>query len=114
MEGREVATKDALFAIVPTVEDYELPDVGVIKIRGLSRIEAVRLDNAPDATARDVIIFKAGIVEPLLTEAEVRRMMGARSAGDLENLSRRIATLSKLMPGADQEQYKSIRDEPGS
>jgi hypothetical protein len=103
--------KAALFTVSLPVEDYELPDVGTIKIRGLSRREAVRLDNAPDAAARDVIIFRAGIVEPALTENEIRRMMDARPAGELEDLSRRIAELSRLLPGADQEQYKSVRDE---
>lgn len=108
----EQDVKARLFVPSLPVEVYELPDVGEIKIRGLSRLEAIRLDNAPDAAARDVIIFKAGIVEPALTEAEVRRMMTARPAGELEDLSRRIAELSRLLPGADKEQYKSVRDEP--
>lgn len=95
--------KEALFESRLKPEQYTLPGGPTIEIRGLNRAEAVRVEAAPDTAAKDVLIFMAGVVDPKLTAADVKRLQEAWPAGDLEDLSRRIAELSGLL----KEQPKS-------
>lgn len=105
--------KDALFERRLPVEEYQLPGgIGSIKIRGLNRAEAIRVEASPDTAARDLIIFMAGVVEPKLTAAEVRQWQDAWPAGELEDISRRIAELSGLLKEQAKEVIKTFRDEP--
>lgn len=104
--------KDLLFKPRLPEEDYEIPGVGTVRIRGLNRVEAMHVQaaNGPEATERR--IMSLGMVDPTLTEAEVGQWQKASAAGEIEAVSTKIAELSGMLPGADKEAYKSLRGEP--
>jgi hypothetical protein len=102
--------KEALFAPRLPEDDVEVPGVGTVRVRGLSRAEAMHVQaaNGPEATERRILAL--GMVDPPLTEAEAGRWQKASPAGELEPVTDRIAELSGMKPGADKETYKSFRD----
>lgn len=106
--------KAVLFEMRLKTEEYELPDgIGTIKIRGLNRAEAIRVEAAPDTAAKDREILMAGVVEPQLTAADVRAWQAAWPAGDIEDISRRIAELSGLLKEQPKSGDADVRDELG-
>lgn len=106
--------KDLLFKPRLPEDDVEIPGVGTVRVRGLSRIEAMHVQAAkgPEATERRILAL--GLVDPKLTEAEAGRWQDASPAGELEPVTDRIAELSGMNPGSDRETYRTFRDEPGA
>lgn len=104
--------KEALFRPRLPEDDVEVPGVGTVRVRALSRIEAMHVQaaNGPEATERRILA--AGLVDPTLTEAEAGKWQKAAPAGELEPVTTRIAELSGMAPDSDKETYKSFRDEP--
>ena len=94
-------------------DDVHVPGVGVVRVRGLNRAEAMAVQGAKgtEATERKILAF--GMVKPAMTEAEVGQWQGASLAGAIEVVSRKIAELSGMLSESAKEQYKSLRDEPG-
>lgn len=103
--------KELLFKPRLPESDVEVPGIGVVRVRGLSRIEAMHVQaaNGPEAIERRIMAL--GMVDPALTEDEVRQWQKASAAGEIEAVSKKIAELSGLLPGAEKEAYKSLRDE---
>lgn len=106
--------KELLFKPRLPEADVEISGVGTVKVRGLSRIEAMHVQaaNGPEAVERRILAL--GVVEPKLTEDDVRQWQKASPAGELEPVTEKIAELSGMKPGADKEAYKSFRDDAGS
>lgn len=105
--------REALFAPRLPEDDVEIPGVGTVRVRGLSRIEAMHVQAANGAEATERRILALGMVDPALTEADAGRWQKASPAGELEPVTTRIAELSGIDQGAAKSAYKSIRDEPG-
>lgn len=101
--------KTKLFAKRLTEEEYELPGVGTITIRSLSREEAMRLRGKDmDYPTVERRMLAAAMVDPEMTEDDVLEWQSAADAGELEGVTRRIATISGLdMERADKAAYKS-------
>ena len=93
--------------------DVEVPGIGVVRVRGLNRAEAMQVQAAKGTEATERVILALGMVDPPLTEAEAGRWQRNAPAGEIEPVSRRIAELSGLFDGADKEAYKSVRDGAG-
>ena len=83
--------------------DVELPSgIGTVRVRGLSRIEAVQVqrgvsDSDPDAN--DVLEVRAcarGMVDPRLTEDEVAAWRTTGLAADVQAVAQRISELSNM------------------
>lgn len=106
--------KELLFKPRLAEDDVDVPGVGTVRVRGLNRIEAMQVSSAggPEAIERRMLAF--GMVDPKLTEDEVKEWQRASAAGEMEAVSARIAELSGLSPGAGKETYKSFRDESAS
>lgn len=100
--------KEALFAPRLPEDDVEVPGIGAVRVRGLSRIEAMHVQAAkgPEATERRILAL--GMVDPKLTEDEAGRWQRAAPAGELEPVTDRIAELSGIAPGAAKEATKSV------
>jgi hypothetical protein len=89
----------------------EIPGVGTIRVRGLNRAEAMLVQQAqgPEAIERKLLAF--GMVDPVMTEAEVGRWQKASVAAELEPVTAKITELSGLLPGSAKEAVKTFRGE---
>ena len=88
--------------------DVELPGVGTIRVRGLSRQEALSLQPlATDTPAMERAIVGLGLVDPALTSAEVDEWYAAAPAGEIAPIVSAIHELSGLKEGAAKAAYKS-------
>lgn len=94
-------------------EDWvDAPGLGKVRVRGLNRLEAMKVQaaNGPEATERRILAL--GMVEPELTEFEAGRWQKAAEAGEIEPVSRRIAELSGMAPDAPKDQVKEFEANP--
>jgi hypothetical protein len=105
--------KDLLFKPRLTEEEMELPGLGVIRVRALSQHEAHLVEQTKGTEARERVILRCGMVEPVLTESEVGQWQKAAPAGEVTRVALKVAELSGMLDGADKEAYKSLRSEPG-
>lgn len=95
--------KDALLqAFIPT-EDVQLPSGrGTVKVRGLTRWEAVetQADVDEDTPAAQMLMERRalarGLVEPQLTEDEAEAWQRSGLAADVAAVARRISELSNM------------------
>lgn len=89
--------------------EVDVPGIGVVRVRGLNRVEAMAIQGTKgeEAIERKIIAFSCGI-----TEAEAGEWQKAGTAGELDEVSSKIAELSGLYDGAPKEAVKSLRSEP--
>lgn len=104
--------KELLFKARLPEEDVEVPGVGTVRIRALNRAEAMHVQEAKGLAAAERRIVALGMVDPVLTEAEVGRWGDASAAGELELVSRRIAALSGMLQGSAKEAVKEFLANP--
>ncbi|GAA2543663.1 hypothetical protein [Pseudonocardia hydrocarbonoxydans] len=96
--------KAALFAPRLPEEDHDIPDLGTVRIRSLSRAEvlAIRGKSLPvDEMERRLL--SSALVSPRLTEAEVGQWQEASAAGELEPVTKAIMRLSGLEEASAKE-----------
>lgn len=98
---------------LPT-EPYNIPGVGTITIRGLSRAESLKVQACPEVAGKDRLIIEYGVVDPRLTATDVREWQDNATSGEIEALSARIGRLSGLLEESPRAAYKSPGDESGS
>jgi hypothetical protein len=121
--------KEALFAPrLGDAEPVEIPGVGTVTVRGLSRAEAMHVQAAEDLAEKDRRVIAQGLVDPELVIpglkhradgkpcekcADAGRWQQASLADELEDVTATITRLSGLAPGADKDAYRTFRGEPG-
>ena len=103
--------KASLFVLRLPQEDIEIPGVGTIRVRGLSRHEAVVMQAIKGSQEQERIMLRFGMVDPQIDEADAKAWQSASPAGELEPVTQLISRLSGMGPQADKESYKSL---PGS
>lgn len=121
-------------ADVQTEATVDLPTGGQVGVRALSREEQLKAIKQDDVTAEGMPKFErtaiiesrivaAGMVDPEMTEAEVRRWQKVPGRGaDVQAVSVRIQELSGMLEGSAKAAYKSdgrgpepgVRALPGS
>lgn len=106
--------KESLFKPRLPEDDVDVPGIGKLRVRGLNRIEAMQVQNAGGTEATERKILALAMVDPKLTEDEVRQWQKAAPAGELEPVTTRVAELSGMAQGSDKEAYKSFPGEPGA
>lgn len=93
--------KEELLKLRLREQDVELPGVGSVRIRALSRAEVLRIKDKPmDIDVMERKLISAAMVDPKLTEAEVQEWQDVSEAGELEIVTRAITKLSGLSEGA--------------
>lgn len=104
--------KELLFKPRLPEEPVDIPGVGTVRVRGLNRIEAMHVQaaNGPEATERRIMAL--GMVDPVMTEAEVGRWQKASAAGEIERVSTRIAVLSGMAPDSAKAAVKEFEANP--
>ncbi|MDG4809941.1 hypothetical protein O7634_24585 [Micromonospora sp. WMMD1120] len=111
--------KAALLQPRLTEQDVELPGLGTVRIRALTRAEVLRISKAmSDSKANpadvEALSLSTALVDPELTEDEVRQWALVAPFGEIETLNLAINELSGIAGRADKEAYKSPPGESGS
>lgn len=113
--------KELLFKPRLAEEDVEVPGVGTLRVRGLSRAEVLAVrkaaDDNPDGPrvlALERKMLALALVDPKLTEAEVGQWQDASAAGELEPVVQVVQRLSGMGARPDKQAYADFRGEPGS
>lgn len=114
----EIVSKEALLARRFDTEsgfeedDVEVPGIGTVRVRGLSRAEVILLQSTKGGPAvMEQRTVAMGMVDPVMTEDDVKHWQRISDGSELDPVTKRIGQLSGMMPGADKEAYKSAGDE---
>lgn len=90
--------------------DVEVPGVGTVRVRGLSRAEALECQKvAGDAGALERKALAFGLVEPALSEDEAAGWYGSATFAELEPILSAIQELSGLSEGAGKSGVQGVR-----
>jgi hypothetical protein len=102
--------KSALLAKRFGVEEVEIPGVGSVQVRPLSRAEAHGL-RGQEMTEEEmeVRLLALAMVEPKLTEADVKEWQGSAPAGELEPVVRTIVRISGMEQHAAKATFPEAR-----
>lgn len=93
-------TREEILARAVGEEVVTLPSGGQVRVRGLTRDEALEVQEAEGTAARDNITIARGLVEPALTVEEVAQWAKSAPAADSIEISRAVARLSGMVEGA--------------
>lgn len=97
--------------------EVEIPDVGTVRVRGLTREEAISARKATDSLdnidgARVLVLERKmlalAMIDPALTEDEVAEWQRGSPAGELEPVVLKIQELSGMLDDAAKGAYKSV------
>jgi hypothetical protein len=96
-------------------DEVEIPGVGTITVRGLSRIEMLHAGRGePDPETMERRMLAIAMVDPPLTESEAGDWQNISPAGELMPVLAAINRLSGIGRDVQKEAYKSLREESGS
>lgn len=108
--------KAALLAPRLPHDDIDIPGVGTVRVRGLTREElhltGQRQTEGVAATER--LVLHLGMVDPALTEDEVGEWQRNAPAMEVQPVLNRINELSGIGREFAKEAYKSLRAESGA
>ncbi len=109
--------KDALFAARLPQEEVEIPGVGTVLVRGLSRAELLLAGKHSEAGAlvMERHMLHYAMVEPAVSVGDVERWQRAAPAGELQPLVDKVNRLSGIGKDIQKEAIKSLRggSDPG-
>jgi hypothetical protein len=95
-------------------DEVEVPGVGTVRVRGLSRLDVLELQRAdretPGLFERKMLAL--GMVDPELTEDEAEQWQRGSHKDEMEPVLDKISELSALNKGADTEAYKEFESDP--
>lgn len=86
-------------------DDVELPSgIGTVRVRGLSRIEAVRMhkliEKGTEEVDAEVTACALGMLDPVMSEDDVKAWREVALAADVQAVAQRISELSNMDPNA--------------
>lgn len=103
--------KSALLAQKFGVEDVEVPGVGTVQVRPLSRAEAHELRGKEMAEVEmEIRLLSLALVEPKLTADDVKAWQAVAPAGQIDPVIKAIMRLS----GMEKQAAKATFPENGS
>ena len=96
-------------------EEVEIPGVGTVEVRGLTRAEVLEGQRIRKGTAAiERYMMSKALVDPVMSEDDIAQLQQDAPAGEFEAVTNKIQELSKIdMAAATKELYKSLRDESG-
>lgn len=92
--------------------DVEVPGIGTVRVRGLSRLEAMHMQAAKDGPARDRRLIALGMVNPAMTEAEAGQWQRASTAAELEPVTKKMQELSGMLADSAKEVVREFIADP--
>lgn len=93
-------------------DDVEIPGKGTVRVRGLSRVEALLAVKIDDLQTRERKTLTFGMVDPALDEREAGEWMKVSPYSEIEPVVTRILELSGLVPESAKEAYKEFEADP--
>jgi hypothetical protein len=105
-----IVDKSALLAERFGIEEVEIPGVGSVRVRPLSRAEAhaVRGQEMTEEEV-EVRLLSVALVEPKLTEDEVKAWQANSPAGELEPVVRAVVRISGMEQHAAKAAFPEAR-----
>lgn len=103
--------KEALLQKRLGEEDVEIPGVGSVRVRALSRKEAVSIRGVgmePEVLERKMLAL--ALVEPVLTETEIEQWQESSDVGEIGNIVDRIIEISGMEVADPKELMRQFRD----
>jgi hypothetical protein len=95
---------------VPTGE-VEIPGVGTIKVRGLTRIELLLAGkNTEDVAVMERRMLAYALTDPEMSEKDVEAWQKASPAGEIAPVVAKVNELSGVGRAAQKEAYATFRD----
>lgn len=105
-----VVDKAALLTKRFGAEDVEVPGVGTVQVRALTRAEALSVQGVEmDAETLEQKLIAMALVEPHLTEAEVKEWQGIASAGEIQVIVEAIVRISGMEGYSAKAAYANFR-----
>lgn len=109
--------KDLLLKPRIAEEDVEIPGVGAVRVRALTRAEVMSMrksvaDEDPDgprALAIERKMLAQAMVDPAMSEDDVAAWQSASPAGELDRVVAAVQRMSGMDDGAAKGAYKSSR-----
>ena len=92
--------------------DVELPGLGTVRVRGLSRMEALEMKKVSGVEDTERRMISLGMVDPVMTEKQVERWQKACGAGEIEPVVQRIGELSGMLEESAKAQVKAFEADP--
>ena len=103
-----VLSREQILATKLGREHVDVGDQGQVVVRGLTRSEAHEMKDIEGNAEREVRTLSLGLVEPALSEDDVRAWMAAATFGSLQPVLERIMSLSGMLEGQGKEATKSV------
>ena len=75
--------KELLFKSRLPEAEVDMPGLGVMRVRGLTRTEALHCRGTTDLATVERRMLALGLVDPVLTENEVKQWQGSSPAGEV-------------------------------
>jgi hypothetical protein len=101
-------------------EDFALPSGKLVRVRGLSRGEVFMMQKSKadggikTEQAWEQRMVSLALLQPALSEEQVRDWQQGPAGGDLEALGEKIRELSKLGQGAEKSGVPGTGDDTGA
>lgn len=103
--------KDALFKSRLGEEEIDVPGVGTVRIRALSRNEAMSVRGVDLGIAEmERKLLALALVDPVLTEDEVKQWQDASGAGEMEPIMLAVVRLSGMQVDAAKAEMQRFRE----
>lgn len=103
-----VLSRDQILARKMGHELVDLGDGDQVKVRGLTRAEAHEMKEIETNPEREVRTLVLGLVEPELTEDDVRAWLAGDTFGAIQPVLERIMSLSGMLEGQGKAATKSV------
>lgn len=105
--------KSKLLASRLPEKDIDIEGVGTLRVRGLTRGLAILVADTDGTAKRERLIIRHGLVDPVLTDNEIKEWMEAAPSGEVDQVVTEIARLSGMLPDSEKEAVQRFPDEPG-
>lgn len=103
--------KSKLFKLRLGEEDVEVPNVGTVRVRSLSRAECLEFQGKETQVAElERKMLALAMVDPVLTEDEVGEWQKASSAGELTKVLMVVVRISGMDDSALKEAMQTFRE----
>jgi hypothetical protein len=118
MSEDQYASLDQLFgprAATPSgmpEDDVEVTGLGLVRVRGLSRDEALSLRGIAGRAESERALLAFAMVSPRLTPAQVARWQAASPAGEMEPVTDKVAELSGMLDDSAKQAVKDFEANP--
>lgn len=92
--------------------DVEVPGLGTVRVRGLSRLESMQLQALKGIQAQERRMLAMAMVDPAMTEAEVGQWQRVSPGGELEPVTTMVARLSGTLSTSAKEVVREFIADP--